>query len=115
MLTQPGPRPPLTPRYWPGWLAVGLIWLLGKTPQALGLSLALPLAGLVRMTMARRRRIAERNIERCFPSLEVAEREALVRACFRSLARALFETAWSWSASGRRIRAHGSCRRPGAY
>jgi KDO2-lipid IV(A) lauroyltransferase len=51
--------------------------------------------------MKSRRQIMERNIERCFPELAAGERAALETECFRSLARMLFETAWSWSASER--------------
>lgn len=107
MAMQPPTRPPLTPRYWPGWLAVGLFWLLGKTPQAVGLALAGPLGALMRTLMGRRRRVAERNIERCFPEYSAAQRERLLRDSFRSLARMLFEIPWSWSASERRIRRMG--------
>ena len=107
MLTEAGPRPPLTPRYWPGWLGVGLIWLLGKTPQWLGLLLSAPLAVLMRLGMKARRRIALRNIERCFPDRTAAEHEAILKSCFRSLARAVFEIAWSWSASAARIQRMG--------
>ena len=103
MLTEAGPRPPLTPRYWIGWLGVSLLWLMGKTPQWLGLALSRPLAGLIRVAMKSRRRIAERNIQRCFPNMSENERQNLVQACFQSLARAVFEIAWSWSASDRRI------------
>lgn len=98
------PRPPLTPRYWPSWLAVGLLWLLGRTPQWLALALVLPIGDLTRRLMKRRRRIAQINIERCFPELDRAAQEVILRDCFRSLARALFETAWSWSASDDRMR-----------
>jgi KDO2-lipid IV(A) lauroyltransferase len=43
-MTQPAAtRPPLTPRHWPGWLAAGFLWLLGKTPRDLGMALAGPL------------------------------------------------------------------------
>jgi KDO2-lipid IV(A) lauroyltransferase len=94
-------RPPLTPRYWPGWLAVGLLWLLGKTPQRIALGLSRPLGWLMAHTMQRRRRIAERNLERCFPELNARQRTALVAACFQSVGRMVFETAWSWSASER--------------
>lgn len=92
-------RPPLTPRYWVGWLGVGLLWMLGKTPQSVALALSSPLAWLMARTMGRRRRVAERNIERCFPELDGEQRAELVRSCFRSLARMVFEVAWSWSAS----------------
>ena len=104
MLTEPGPRPPLTPPYWPGWIAAGLVWLIGKSPAGLGLALSAPLAVAMRLLMGRRRRIAERNIERCFPELSDKERGALLRRSFRALARTVFETAWSWSATEKRIR-----------
>jgi KDO2-lipid IV(A) lauroyltransferase len=98
------PGPPLTPRHWPAWLAVGLIWLIGRTPRAVGTGLARPLGWLLARLMKRRRHVAQRNIERCFPELDAAGRERLVAASFRSLGRMLFETAWTWTASDRRIR-----------
>jgi len=107
MLNHPGHRPPLTPANWNGWLAVAVLWLLGKTPRFVCLPVCVPLAALMRLVMKRRRGIAERNIERCFPALTGFEREAILQGCFRSLARAVFETAWSWSASVRRIRRMG--------
>lgn len=97
-------RPPLTPRYWPGWLAAGLLWLLGKLPQSAVLAVSRPLAWLMSLAMRRRRQVAERNIERCLPELEAAGRSTLVAESFRSLARMLFEIAWSWSASERFLR-----------
>lgn len=96
-------KPPLTPRYWAGWLGVGLIWLTGKLPQWLCLGLSAPLAWLMQKLMRRRRTIAVRNVERCFPELDAGQRKLIVDDCFRSLARAVFEIAWSWSASRRYI------------
>ena len=92
-------KPPLTPKYWPGWLGVGLLWLLGKMPQRLCLALSVPLAWLMARLMKRRRAIAVRNVERCFPELDADRRKAIIDDCFGSLARAIFEMAWSWSAS----------------
>jgi KDO2-lipid IV(A) lauroyltransferase len=100
-------RPPLSPRYWPGWFGVGLLWLLGKTPQPVGLALSHPLGVLMRVLMGKRRRIAERNIERCFPEYGAEARTRLLGDSFRSLARMLFEVPWCWSASDRRIRRMG--------
>lgn len=97
-------RPPLTPRHWPDWIAVGLIWLLGRTPRTVGVALARPLGRLLARVMKRRRGIAQRNIERCFPELSPAACEALVDASFHALGRMPFETAWSWTASDRRMR-----------
>jgi KDO2-lipid IV(A) lauroyltransferase len=54
--------------------------------------------------MKSRRNIARRNIERCFPELSPAQHQAILKGCFRSLARTVFEIAWSWSASEARMR-----------
>jgi len=97
-------RPPLTPRYWPGWLAVGFLWLLGKTPQPMALALSRPLGWLLGRLMKGRRRVAERNLERCFPELGAGDRAALLAENFRSVGRMPFEMAWSWSASARFLR-----------
>jgi KDO2-lipid IV(A) lauroyltransferase len=102
-------RPPLTPRYWPGWLAAGFLWLLGKTPQGLGLALSGPLGWLTARLMKGRRRVARRNIERCFPELDESRREALIDGCFRALGRMPFEIAWSWSAADKRLRRMARC------
>ena len=101
-------RPPLTPKYWAGWLGVGIIWSMGKLPQWIGLALSTPLAWLLPRLMKRRLRIAQRNVERCFPELKAEQHQAIVDECFRSLARSLFEFVWSWSASERRLRKLGT-------
>jgi KDO2-lipid IV(A) lauroyltransferase len=109
-MTEPATkRPPLTPRHWPGWLAVGFLWLLGMTPRSLGLALSAPLGWLFARLMKGRRRIARRNLERCFPELDETRREMLVDACFHALGRMPFEIAWSWSASDKRMRGMGRC------
>ena len=96
-------RPPLSPGYWAGWLGVGIFWIMGKLPQRAGLSLSAPLAWLLSRLMKRRQQIAQRNVERCFPKLPMEQQKTIVDDCFRSLARAVFEIAWSWSASDRAI------------
>jgi hypothetical protein len=92
------------PRYWPTWLALGvlrvfeplpfplLVWLGRRVGEAIVL---LPL-GFVR--------IARRNLELCLPELAVAEREKILREHFRSLGVGVFETAISWWSSDERIR-----------
>jgi KDO2-lipid IV(A) lauroyltransferase len=84
-----------------------MLWVLGKAPQSVGQALSRPLGWLMRRLMKRRRQIAERNIERCFPELTPERRNALVAGCFRSIGRMLFEIAWSWSASESRLRRMG--------
>ena len=103
MITDSLEKPPLTPKYWAGWLGVGLFWLTGKLPQKLCLALSVPLAWIMARLLTRRRAIAVKNVERCFPKLGAGQQKAIVDDCFDSLARAVFEIAWSWSASRRRI------------
>jgi KDO2-lipid IV(A) lauroyltransferase len=88
---------------------VAFLWLLGKTPQGLGLALSRPLGWLMARLMQGRRRIARRNLERCLPELDETRREKLVDACFHALGRMPFEIAWSWSASDKRMRRMGRC------
>jgi KDO2-lipid IV(A) lauroyltransferase len=80
-----------------------ILWLIGKVPQGIALALARNLARILPRLMKRRQRIAERNVERCFPELDLEQRQQIVEECFQSLARGVFEIAWSWSASDRAI------------
>lgn len=96
-------RPSFAPRNWGGWLAVGFIWLVGQSPQWLGIAMSAPLGWLTMRLMGRRKKIAQRNIERCFPDLGPEELDRLVRKHFRALGRMLFETAWVWSAPAKRL------------
>lgn len=91
------PRPSLAPRNWPGWLAVAALWVLGWLPRPLGLALVWPIGPLAYRLAGRRRRVAERNLERCFPEWSHAQRDDVVRACFGSVARMIAELAWCWS------------------
>jgi KDO2-lipid IV(A) lauroyltransferase len=109
MASAPTQRPSFAPRNWPGWLAVGLLWLMGQMPQGMGLALSRPLGWLAYSLAGRRRQIAARNIERCFPELVPAERQCLLKDHFRCLARMLFETAWVWTAPEKRLDGWGSC------
>lgn len=103
MITEAGPRPSFKPANWPGWVAVGLIRAVGALPRRVALAAVPALGFVLRNTLSRRRRIAERNIERCFPDWSAERRSALLRANFQALARAVFEIAWSWTWSERRF------------
>ncbi|NIP19391.1 MAG: LpxL/LpxP family Kdo(2)-lipid IV(A) lauroyl/palmitoleoyl acyltransferase [Xanthomonadales bacterium] len=97
-------RPSFAPRNWSGWIAVALFFLLGMLPQRVGIWLTEPLGPLLCRFATRRRKVAERNLERCLPELDEAERERILRGCFRSLARMIAETAWCWSPLRGRIK-----------
>ena len=83
---------------------VGLLWLLQHLPLAVLASLGRGFGALLHAFGHRRRRIARRNIDLCFPELGSAERAALVREHFALLGRSLLERGLLWYASPQRIR-----------
>src|SRR3546814_10235874 len=70
--------------------------LLAGLPWSWQRALGTPLGALLRALLGERRRIALRNLELCFPGLDAAAREALLREHFRSLAIGVFEFARAW-------------------
>jgi KDO2-lipid IV(A) lauroyltransferase len=87
------------PRYWPSWLAVGLLRLIALLPFRAKL-LAGKYLGLLLHRFARHRRhVTETNIRLCFPELDATQRAALVREIFVQNGIGFFEIAWAWWAS----------------
>ncbi len=86
----------LHPRFWPLWLGMGLLWLVVQLPYRWLLVLGRGLGGLMYHLAGSRRRIAERNLELCFPELSVGERQRLLRENFASTGMTFFEMAISW-------------------
>jgi KDO2-lipid IV(A) lauroyltransferase len=82
-------------------LLIGLARALGRLPPGPARASVRALGPLLHAAMKRRRRIAERNIELCFPELDHARRRAIVRRHFRHLAEMLPEAAIAWCRPGR--------------
>jgi KDO2-lipid IV(A) lauroyltransferase len=85
-------------------LLVGLLWLLQRLPLAVLAPLGRGFGALLHAFGHRRRRIARRNVDLCFPQWPAAQRQALVREHFALLGRSLLERGLLWYASPRRIR-----------
>ena len=90
------PPPPLGPRTWPTWLGIGVMALLARLPWPLQRGLGRALAGVLRLLLGERRRIASRNLALCFPALDDAARASLLRQHFSALGIGLFEFARAW-------------------
>jgi KDO2-lipid IV(A) lauroyltransferase len=86
----------MAPRHWPTWLGIGAMALLARLPWALQRWLGRALGALLRMALRERRAIAMRNLELCFPQLDIAAREALLREHFAAIGIGLFEFARAW-------------------
>jgi Kdo2-lipid IVA lauroyltransferase/acyltransferase len=75
--------------------------LLGRLPLSTARVLVRPLAPVMRLAMASRRRVVARNLQLCFPELKEAERRKLLQRHFRNLAESLAEVAVAWQRPAR--------------
>lgn len=94
----------LAPRYWPTWLAVGLLRLLILLPWPLLVLLGSAVGRLLYGLVASRRRVATINVRLCYPELSTPEVARIVRGSFESTALSLFEGALAWWGSERRLK-----------
>ena len=93
----------LAPRYWPLWLWFGLLRLCCYLPYRAILALGGFAGWVMHRFIPRRRHIAEINIRLCFPELDAAQQQQLVRESFRAAGISLFEIAWSWWGPRRKL------------
>ncbi len=85
-------------------IGIFILWLLHFLPLPL-LALVGQGLGLLAYALGReRRRVARTNLRLCFPELNPAARERLVRGHFRALSRSFFEHGILWWSSAARIR-----------
>lgn len=94
----------LHPRYWLTWLGFGLWWLIIQMPYRWQLACSRGLGGLAMKLAKSRRKVAERNIELCFPELDEQQRAQMVRTNINSTMMAFFETGLAWFGAHRRLR-----------
>lgn len=93
----------LAPRHWPAWIGLGLIRLVALLPYRWLLPLGRGAGWFAARTLRGRRRIAERNIELCFPELDASARDAMAEANLRDAGLMLVEFALAWMGSERAV------------
>ncbi len=86
----------LHPRYWLTWLAFGVLALLAQLPFKWQMWMGRKLGRLLYRLVKRRRLIAERNIELCFPEYSASQQRDLVIRHFESNGLILFEMGMAW-------------------
>ena len=91
------------PTRWPSWIGLGIVWLVGKLPYRAAMALGRGLGALTVRLPGERRRVAQRNLELCFPGLDEGARAALLRASLRDLGLLFVEFAFAWFASPRAL------------
>jgi KDO2-lipid IV(A) lauroyltransferase len=91
------------PRHWPSWLAVGLVYALGRLPFPLIWALGQALGRLGFLLAPDRRAVGRKNLEICLPGRPAAERERILRAHFGWLGVASLSQGVGWGISRRRL------------
>lgn len=87
---------PAHPRSWPQLATLALLWLLARLPWHWSTRLGAAAGRLARHLMPTRRRVAERNLELCFPEMSATRRRTLVRENFAYTGRGIAEIALGW-------------------
>ncbi len=83
---------------------LALLWLVHWLPLSVQAALGRGVGALLFMLARRRRRIAERNLELCFPAWPAERRAAVLRDHFGWLGRSLVERGLLWWGSGERLK-----------
>ncbi len=87
------------PRYWPTWLALGLLRVSLYVPGRIRAFFGALLGDFYYFLSKKRRRIAEMNIALCFPAWPAQARNSLVRRHFRFAMQAFLDLCWVWWAT----------------
>ena len=86
----------LAPKYWPAWLAIGLLWLMAKLPWPVQRRLGAGLGLLAWRLVSQRRNDTLINLALCFPELDESARESMGRDTFRNAGIGVFEATNAW-------------------
>ena len=97
----------LGPRYWPTWILLGFLQLIAHLPLPVNIAMGRGLGWLLFHLVPSRKRIADTNLRLCFPELNDAEREQMVRRIIQSCGISFFESAMSlWGPAKRLCSSH---------
>ena len=81
------------------WFGLALMWLLRLLPGALLAAIGSAFGMLLYALARERRTVCHINLERCFPDMSAAEREAVARGHFACFARSLLDRGVLWWSS----------------
>lgn len=85
-------------------IAIFVLWLLHFLPLPVLAPIGQGVGMLAYLGVAKRRRIARINLKLCFPELDDAQRERLLRRHFRCFGRGILEAGIAWWGSPERLR-----------
>ena len=94
----------LHPRFWPSWLGLLFMRLTIYLPIKIQLWLGNIIGAVMGGVLKDRMKIAQRNLELCFPELNPEQRAELLKRNQQEMGMLLIETALSWWASDEQLR-----------
>ncbi|HHJ18492.1 MAG TPA: LpxL/LpxP family Kdo(2)-lipid IV(A) lauroyl/palmitoleoyl acyltransferase [Gammaproteobacteria bacterium] len=97
----------LKPKYWPAWFGFLLLSSITRLPFAWQSAIGRQLGRLTYRVAKKRRKIAEINLQLCFPQLSPEARTQLLRQNFEYIGMAAIETGLSWWGPKQRLEALG--------
>jgi len=92
------------PKFWPYWLLWGMLRLVALLPFEVQMAIGRIFGFVARKTMKREHRIAQRNLELCFPQLDTDQRAELLDKHFESIGISFVEMGIGWFTPMRRLR-----------
>lgn len=93
----------IAPRYWGVWLLVAVMRASCWLPYPAQIRIGRGIGRLMHRALKKRRLIARRNIELCFPDVDGQAHDEMVREHFESLGACLVEMALGWWGSERKL------------
>ncbi|MFC1602623.1 LpxL/LpxP family Kdo(2)-lipid IV(A) lauroyl/palmitoleoyl acyltransferase [Pseudomonadota bacterium] len=93
---QPSDLALLAPQYWPAWFGIFLLWLTILLPFSWVMALGRVIGRLGFYLAKQRRRIADINLQLCFPEWDEAKRRQVLKKHFEALGMGLFEIPMGW-------------------
>ena len=100
---QPSGLALLAPQYWPTWFGIFLLWLVVLKPVSWVMVLGRAIGRLGFHFAKKRRRIADVNLQLCFPEWGECQRLQVLREHFEALGMGLFEIPMGWWVSSDRL------------
>lgn len=94
----------LAPRYWGGWLIIGVLKLLAPLNMNSQVKLGRFLGSIFYYLVPRRRKITEVNIALCFPELNPLQQKKMVKECIKENAIGLVQTGKAWFGDSESVR-----------
>lgn len=93
----------LHPRFWLSWLGLLLMWITVYIPPRLQILIGKLFNTLSKPVLNKKRTVAKRNLELCFPEMSEADRDSLLEKNMQRTNTMLLETASSWWASDKQL------------